>query len=569
LAAALATAGLVAGLVGIAGVASPAAALPPTVPVGPAFDCETSTIFVAQVVAGPAMQLSKLEAGSGSSSFSPVGSPSATLYNSIAYDPASDQIIGNSTTGNLVAVGSDGVVHSLGPVGFTTLAGAIDGNTYYASAGDNVLRRVDLTTLATSTVGLSAAAPTGDFTVIDGLLWGQVAQQQQLIRINPANGQVTTFPAPFIAAGTTAGAAWTYGNGNLGLSNNADGTIYQIEITGGSTATPTFNLLATSDGPSSFGNDGTSCEGEPADLGVTKSSTSPVGPGGTITWTITVTNNGPGDSSGYVVADTIPAGVTAVASSTPGCTVGATAVTCVGGILPAGDSDVITITGKAPGATGTVTNEVIVIGNEDDPDLANNAATSDTAVTATISGLCRGTSLQVLGLRLGSANNPESPCVTATDNVVFVNQPLGPSFPLLGLISVLRASAVGSNTLANPRLAAAESHVAAAVVNLPFLGLNLAVTGVQTTATATMPPGTCGAPTLAGTSIVASLVLNGSVLVVGKNPVSIPLLGLGGVYLNQRVVQGNTITQRAVFVDLPGTTLDITIAESKAAISCS
>jgi uncharacterized repeat protein (TIGR01451 family) len=559
----------VAGLVGIAGVASPAAALPPTVSVGPAFDCEISTVFVAQVVAGPAMQLSKLEAGSGSSTFTPVGPPSATLYNSIAYDPTSNQIIGNSTTGNLVAVGSDGVVHTLTAVGFTTLAGAIDGSTYYASAGDNVLRTVNLDTLAVGTLALSAAPATGDFTAIDGLLWGQVAQQQQLVRINPVTGQVDFFAAPFIAAGSTAGAAWTYGNGNLGLSNNADGTIYQIEITGGSTATPSFNLLATSDGPSSFGNDGTSCEGTPADLAVAKTGTSPVGVGGTITWTITVTNNGPGDSSGYVVADTIPTGVTNVASSTPGCTVGATAVTCVGGILPAGDSDVITITGKAPGTTGTVTNDVIVIGNEDDPDISDNAASSTSQVTATITGLCRGTALQVLGLRLGSANNPESPCVTATDNVVFVNQPLGPSFPLLGLISVLKASAVGSSTLANPRLAAAESHVAAAVVNLPFLGLNLAVTGVQTTATATMPAGTCGAPTLAGTSIVASVVLNGAVLVVGKNPVSIPLLGLGGVYLNQRVIQGNTITQRAVFVDLPGTTLDITIAESKAAISCS
>jgi hypothetical protein len=111
--------------------------------------------------------------------------------------------------------------------------------------------------------------------------------------------------------------------------------------------------------------------------------------------------------------------------------------------------------------------------------------------------------------------------------------------------------------------------VAALVLNLPLIGLNLAVTGVQTTATATLPATGCGPTSLAGTSIVASAVLNGGVLVVGSKPVSIPLLGLGGVYLNQRVIQGNVITQRAVFVDLPGTALDVTVAESKAAITCS
>ncbi len=178
----------------------------------------------------------------------------------------------------------------------------------------------------------------------------------------------------------------------------------------------------------------------------------------------------------------------------------------------------ITITGKAPGATGAVANDVIVIGNEDDPD----GRTTDTVEHHAGDGHDPPGPLPghlAPGARAParSANEPRvAPCVTATDNVVFVNQPIGPSFPLLGLISVLKASAVSSSTLANlPAGGRGVARGGRPVVNLPLhLGLNLAVTGVQTTATATMPPGTCGAPTLAGTSIVASLVLNGSVLVV-------------------------------------------------------
>jgi hypothetical protein len=46
-------------------------------------------------------------------------------------------------------------------------------------------------------------------------------------------------------------------------------------------------------------------------------------------------------------------------------------------------------------------------------------------------------------------------------------------------------------------------------------------------------------------------------------------LPAGAIHLNQTVRSGNTITQRAVFIDLPGTSLDIVIGESKAGVACS
>ena len=538
------------------------------------FDCARSTIFVAQSVALPTggigTQLSKLEAGSGSSTFVPVGPPVAPTYNSIAYDPGSDLIWAHDTTGRLIQVDGNGTVYTTGITAPISNNGLIANDTYYFNAGNEAqLRTLNLGTLALGSIPLSQATGAADLTNIGGLFWGNVAGTQQLVRVNPASGAVDVFAAPFLAPNTGAGAAWTYPNGNLGLSNNGDGTIYQISITNGSTPTPTFALIATSAGPASNGNDGTSCDGLPADLSLTKTSNSPVRPGETITWTLTVTNNGPGDSSGYVVIDSIPAGVTNVASTSPGCTV-TTHVTCVGGVLPAGESDVFIVTGTAPGGgPTTLTNNAFVLGNEQDRNTANNSASSDTLVQRVIGGLCRGTGLQLLNLRLGNANNPETPCVTATNSVANVALALGQTFPfpLNFLNNTIVANAVGANTLKLDSFHGAEAHVATAVVNLPLLGLNIQVAGVQTTAAASVGA-TCSAITLNSTSVVAALIINGKPYAIGANPISIPLPGLGGIYVNQRVVSGGTITSRGVFVDLPGTALDVVIAESKVGIGC-
>ena len=72
---------------------------------------------------------------------------------------------------------------------------------------------------------------------------------------------------------------------------------------------------------------------------------------------------------------------------------------------------------------------------------------------------------------------------------------------------------------------------------------------------------------VSGASRLATLVINGVPRAVGDQPVTIPLV-IGAVHINHRVVQGSTITQRALFVDLPGTTLDVVLAESRAGIAC-
>ncbi|HJT82121.1 MAG TPA: hypothetical protein VJ719_13070 [Chthoniobacterales bacterium] len=124
----------------------------------------------------------------------------------------------------------------------------------------------------------------------------------------------------------------------------------------------------------------------PADMAITKvGSPAAVSPGGTLTYHITVTNNGtpamPATTSGVTVTDTLPAGATLV-SATPsqGTCSGTTTVVCDLGIFPSGASTTIDIQVTAPNTTGTLTNTATVFALTDDPSLSNNTATVATTV---------------------------------------------------------------------------------------------------------------------------------------------------------------------------------------------
>lgn len=157
-------------------------------------------------------------------------------------------------------------------------------------------------------------------------------------------------------------------------------------VSGGGDGNPTNNTGTATTNPSSS-----------ADLAVTKSaSPTSVAVGGNVSYTLTVRNNGSSDSTGSVVADTLPAGLTFV-SAGAGCagSVGASAVSCTVGPLAAGASRTFTVVAKpAAGTAGTsLTNTVRVSGNEPDPTPGNNTSTStvdvkpvDLKITNTIQG---------------------------------------------------------------------------------------------------------------------------------------------------------------------------------------
>jgi uncharacterized repeat protein (TIGR01451 family) len=128
------------------------------------------------------------------------------------------------------------------------------------------------------------------------------------------------------------------------------------------------------------------------DLALAKAdSPDPVAAGTQLTYELEVTNNGPDDSPGLVVTDTLPAGVSFV-SSPDACAETAPAsgvVVCTAAGLTNGSSATFTIATMVDadlvynaGGPTTVTNAATVTGTGLDPNLGNNDATQDTLVVA-------------------------------------------------------------------------------------------------------------------------------------------------------------------------------------------
>jgi len=117
-----------------------------------------------------------------------------------------------------------------------------------------------------------------------------------------------------------------------------------------------------------------------ADLSITKNTTTTTAFGGNpITYTLSVSNVGPGTASSVSVSDTLPAGSGFVSASGTGWTCGFSAgvVTCTLPSLAIGAANPITLTITAPpvASAGTLSNTATVSSAISDPNPANNSST--------------------------------------------------------------------------------------------------------------------------------------------------------------------------------------------------
>jgi uncharacterized repeat protein (TIGR01451 family) len=141
---------------------------------------------------------------------------------------------------------------------------------------------------------------------------------------------------------------------------------------------------------------------DPADLALTKSdSPDPVAQGGTLTYTIQVTNNGPDPAVNTVVSDDLVNDLSFVsATSTAGsCDNQGGKVTCNLGNLANAETATITLKATVKDKAGNqVSNTASVSSDTADPSSANNSDTEGTTVTPASQGpSCRNKAATIVG----------------------------------------------------------------------------------------------------------------------------------------------------------------------------
>jgi hypothetical protein len=171
---------------------------------------------------------------------------------------------------------------------------------------------------------------------------------------------------------------------------------------------------------------------------------------------------------------------------------------------------------------------------------------------------CRATGANILGSTFAVANPKDSPCATHQASVLKV-----------GPVLKTRVGVIKSNTFkkygVSPKAgdtAEATSHVAKAMTGL-LGGKPIKIGAVQSTAMdKCVAKGGKLSLKQTGNSTVAYITINGKKTLVGNKYMKLNL-GIATIYLNRTVKSGNTLTQRAVEIDIGGTTPSVVLAQSE------
>jgi uncharacterized repeat protein (TIGR01451 family) len=193
----------------------------------------------------------------------------------------------------------------------------------------------------------------------------------------------------FVSAQTTAGSCTGASTVTCSIGTLDPGTSDTITIVahadqpGDATVSSTVASGATDPDPSNNQASATiSVTPQPADLALTMTdSPDPVATDNDLTYTITVTNQGPGGATEATVTDQLPDGETLVsATATQGtCDSSGGPVACDLGSLDSAASATVTVV-VTPSAPGQISNTATVAAAEPDPDASNDSATVTTTV---------------------------------------------------------------------------------------------------------------------------------------------------------------------------------------------
>ncbi|WP_217181110.1 CARDB domain-containing protein [Streptomyces sp. AC495_CC817] len=216
--------------------------------------------------------------------------------------------------------------------------------------------------------------------------------EARTVRVTDPLDPETTFVSVTSQQGSCAMSGQTL-NCDLGtLASGATTTVtVTVQLASGATAVVQNSASVTSSTPDpdpSNNVDSTSFQPSIiADLAVTKTaSVAQAAAGGTVTYTLVVTNNGTSDAVNAVLDDTLPTGLT-VASVSAGAgavcaTPSSTRIQCTWATLAQGASTTITLQAlvAADAPVGTVTNTASVASPAEDSNPANNSDSADVEI---------------------------------------------------------------------------------------------------------------------------------------------------------------------------------------------
>ncbi|HEY9808007.1 MAG TPA: DUF11 domain-containing protein [Halomicronema sp.] len=201
------------------------------------------------------------------------------------------------------------------------------------------------------------------------------------------NVQVTEPLAPgltFVSA-TTSQGTYDSGTGLWNAGNIANGSSLTLTIRATvTTANPVTNTaqVTASDqtDPNSANNSSSVTIPEiPADLAITKTVDQPnATPGQTLSYTITLTNNGPGNASDVAVTDQLPQGLTLLSSNASQGTYDATTGLWTVGNVPNTGTATLTISARVNTATPITNTAQVTASDQPDPVAGNNSASVTT-----------------------------------------------------------------------------------------------------------------------------------------------------------------------------------------------
>jgi len=183
---------------------------------------------------------------------------------------------------------------------------------------------------------------------------------------------------------SNSGACTTAYPCSLGSLNNAQTAVisstYTVPANASGTITNTATVSSSTADPNNTNNSSTVVTpvNQTADLQIVKSGPASIVAGAPITYTLTITNNGPSDATSVTVTDPAPSGLTFVSNS-GACT---TAFPCTIPTILAGGTATITSTfNTAPSLTAPIINSAGVSSAIIDPNGTNNNSSVTTTVT--------------------------------------------------------------------------------------------------------------------------------------------------------------------------------------------